>query len=71
VDYIKAETVAADSKAPFARPGKMQTAYLPLSLVKNSGLFIVYMGVVALLIGILLLVVRMNDLQPKAEHQQA
>jgi mono/diheme cytochrome c family protein len=71
VDYIKAETVVTDSKAPFAKPGKMQTAYLPLSIAKDYNLFIVYLAVVALLIAILLLAVRINDLQPKADEQQA
>jgi mono/diheme cytochrome c family protein len=71
VDYIKAETVIINSKAPFAKPGKRQAAYLPPSLVKHSGLFIIYLGIVALLIAILLLVVRMNDHQPKADEQQA
>jgi cytochrome c551/c552 len=71
VDYIKAETVITESKAPFAKPGKRQTAYLPPSLVKHSGLFIIYLGIVALLIATLLLVVRMNDLQSKADEQQA
>jgi cytochrome c551/c552 len=71
VDYIKAETVVTDSKAPFAKPGKRQTPYVPLSIEKDYGLFIVYLGAVALLIAILLLAVRIHNLQPKAEEQQA
>jgi cytochrome c551/c552 len=71
VDYIKAETVVKDSKAPFAKPGKKQTLYVPLSLEKDYVLFIGFLAVVALLIAILLVVVRITNLQPKTEEQQA
>jgi cytochrome c551/c552 len=71
VDYIKAETVVKDSKAPFAKPGKLQTPYKPLSIEKDYRLFIVYLAIVALLVTILLLVVRISDLKPQAEDLQA
>jgi cytochrome c551/c552 len=70
VDYIKSETVITDMKAPFAKPGKRQTAYIPLSVVKNYGLFLSYLAVVFLLIAILLLVVRVNSLQLRADDQR-
>jgi hypothetical protein len=61
VAYIKAETVIIDKSAPFAKPGKMETLYHPLSLEKNYVFFIIYLGLVALLIMSLLLAVRVKE----------
>lgn len=70
VEYIKLETIVTDTKAPFARPGKKQTAYVPLSIVNDSRVFMVYLTVVALLITILLFAVRVKNLQPKADDHR-
>ena len=71
VDYVKSATVVADTKAPFAKPGKKQTPYVPLSIVSDYRIFIVYLAVVFLLIAILLLAVRINSLQLEADDQRA
>lgn len=70
VDFIKQEAKPVVKDAPpFARPGKLQPNYIPLSLQKNYPVFIGYLGVVALLIAALLMAVRMtayrNNQAPK------
>lgn len=66
VDYIKSEAVSADTKAPFAKPVKQQTGYIPLSIKKDYMLFIGYLLSVALLIGVLLFVVKLKSFRQQA-----
>ena len=67
VEYIKAEggnsTIAA--KAPFAKPGKLRPAYLPLS-TSNYGVFIGFLAVVGILIAALLLAVQLKAYERQA-----
>lgn len=67
VDYIQSAVVVADTKAPFAKPGKRQTMYKPLSLQTDYWLFAGYLLVVGLLAGVLLLAVRLRKLHPAEE----
>jgi mono/diheme cytochrome c family protein len=66
VDYIKSEAATADTKAPFAKPSKSQTAYKPLSF-KDYGVFLIYLFAVAVLVMILVLAVWSKSLSVKAE----
>ncbi|MEO8404221.1 MAG: hypothetical protein ABI480_06490, partial [Chitinophagaceae bacterium] len=54
-------TVAQDAKAPFAKPSKLMTHWLPLSIHRDYPLLLMYLLVVALLIGTLLFAVRLTD----------
>lgn len=67
IEYIKSEAVMADTKAPFAKPLKLQTAYRPLSLADDAGVFLIYLVVVGLLILILLFAVRLKSFSAKAD----
>src|SRR5215216_341188 len=42
VEYVKSESKTGIEKAPFAKPGKLRPAYLPLSISKDSGLFVAF-----------------------------
>ncbi|MET0392904.1 MAG: cytochrome c [Chitinophagaceae bacterium] len=64
VEYIQSAVVVADAKAPFAKPGKLQTLYKPLSLGADGWLFAGFLLVVALLVGVLLLAVHLRKLHP-------
>jgi cytochrome c551/c552 len=65
LEFIKAETVASDNTAPFVKPGKQVTPYLPLSLTTDAGLFAGYIFVVFLLVMTLLFAVRLQKLRSK------
>lgn len=68
VDYIKAESkpVIAE-KAPFAKPGKLMPAYLPLSIQKDYGFFVSFLIVVSLLVIVLLFAVQVSEASYKNE----
>jgi mono/diheme cytochrome c family protein len=62
VAYIKAETKAvSEEKVPFEKPAKLRPAYIPLSLKKDAGFFLGFLGVVALLIIVLLFAVQLKQ----------
>ncbi|RYY28684.1 MAG: cytochrome c [Chitinophagaceae bacterium] len=64
VAYIKTVTVSGpDEKAPFARPGKLQPTWVPLSITGNAGFFITYLALVGVLIMVLLFAVNMSELK--------
>ena len=65
VAYINSEAKNPADKAPFARPGRLMTPYTPLSIQKDYLFFIGYLGVVALLIGIMLMAVRFVSFRNK------
>jgi cytochrome c551/c552 len=68
MDYIKAETkVGGGDVAPFAKPGKLHPAYLPLSIT-NYTFFISYVSVVLLLAGGLVALVNVQELQRKQKN---
>ena len=63
VEFIKAETKPASAEdAPFARPGKLHPAYVPLTIA-NYQFFLVYAGLVSLLIVAMLFLVRVEEYQ--------
>lgn len=69
VDYIKSEAKPlVVEKAPFARPGKLKPAYLPLSIEKDYGFFISFMIVVGLLILVLLFAVHVRDMKDRDQE---
>lgn len=65
VDYIKSQSTVTDTKAPFAKPRKLQTAYKPISLSKDWPVFAGFLVLVALLIGTLLFAVQVNEYKMK------
>jgi mono/diheme cytochrome c family protein len=69
IDYINSATVITDVKAPFAKPSKLRTPWLPLSISRDYPLLLMYLGVVALLIGILLFAVRLNDFRRNGSEE--
>ena len=61
VEYIKTEAKPVEEeKAPFATPSKLRPMYTPLSF-QNYGFFIVFLSIVALLIGVLLFAVQVKE----------
>ena len=64
VEFIKAEAkpAAAEEVAPFARPGKLHPALVPLTIV-NYPFFLVYVGLIGLLIVAMLFLVRVKEYQ--------
>lgn len=66
VEYIKSQVVAVEPRGPFAKPGKLRTAYLPLSLSRDSMLVVAYLMMVVLLVMLLLFAVRLKNLQVKS-----
>ncbi|MGZ5135667.1 MAG: c-type cytochrome [Flavitalea sp.] len=64
VAYIKSEAKPEGvAKVPFAKPGKLQPNYLPLSIRKDSGFFVAFGIMVALLIGVLFFAVQVRGLR--------
>ena len=62
IAYIKSEAKPeVTEKAPFTKPGKLQPNYLPLSIKKDYGFFIGYVGAVVLLIVVLLFAVQVRS----------
>ena len=66
VEYVKSESKTGIEKAPFAKPGKLRPAYLPLSISKDSGLFVGFFGAVGILILCLLFAVEVSALKRKS-----
>ena len=66
VEFIKAEakpaSASATESAPFARPGKLHPAFVPLTIA-NYQFFVVYVGLVVLLIVAMLFLVRVKEYQ--------
>lgn len=63
VDYIKSQTKSANSDAaPFARPGRLQPDYIPVSIT-NIGFFGPYIALVFLMIASIIIAVRVKELQ--------
>ena len=72
VEFIKSEAKpAGEEAAPFAKPTEQKTPYKPLSLKKDYGFFIAYLGVVALLIAVFVFLVHLNHIRTKVEDQKA
>lgn len=65
VEYIKANAVITDTKAPFEKPTKLRTVYRPISFDKDYLMIIAYAFAVLLLIGTLLLAVYFKSLKNK------
>lgn len=63
VQYIRSQVATDAPKGPFAKPGKLQTVYLPLSVSRDYGLLIAYLMTVALLVMLLLFAVRLKSFQ--------
>jgi len=62
--YIKSETKTTTAEqAPFAKPGKLVPGYYPLSIQKNYGFFISYLGAVLVLVLLLVFAVNIKDIQ--------
>jgi mono/diheme cytochrome c family protein len=69
VQYIKSETKEeAASEAPFRKPGKLQANYRPL-VITNFGPVVIYLILVALLIGALLALVEVKSMQRKVRGE--
>lgn len=65
VEYIRSESKAGTKEqAPFSRPEKLRPAYNPLS-IHNTGFFIAFFAVVAVLIAALLLAVQVKGMERK------
>ncbi|ATL45834.1 hypothetical protein COR50_00915 [Chitinophaga caeni] len=60
LDFVKKETEVIVAKAPFARPGQLTPAYVPVE-ASNWEFFLGYGGVVLLLILVLLLAVQVKS----------
>lgn len=69
VEYIKSETKAAVETAPFARPGKLQPAYVPIS-GNDYWAFAAIGGTVVLLVFALLLYAWVKQLERKLADKQ-
>jgi len=65
VAYIRsaAQTGKAASAAPFRTPGRLHPQYHPLSLRNNYGFFLSYIGIVLLMAGALVALVKVKNLQ--------
>lgn len=68
VAYIKTETKAEASTAPFKKPEKLRPAYTP-ETIYTPGFFATYLALVALLVGVLLMLVNVKALQRKANGE--
>lgn len=62
VAYIKSATVAVSDKPPFARPGKLEPSYFPLSIT-SYGFFGGYLMIISMLVLALLAWVYVKELQ--------
>lgn len=69
VEYINAST-QKESDAPFVKPSKLETYYLPPSLQRDYGMFLIYLMAVGLLVALLLFIVRMNTIAEAARSKQ-
>jgi cytochrome c2 len=65
IAYIKSETKAGTTEAPFSKPGKLVPNYHPLSIQNNSGFFITYLAAVAVLVLLLVFAVNVKEMQRK------
>jgi mono/diheme cytochrome c family protein len=72
VAYIKSEakTAANAEKAPFSKPGKLRPNYTPLTFA-NTGFFISYFVVVAMLIVTLLFAVQIKQYERNVNKDQS
>lgn len=71
VEYIKGETRAVDaSAAPFKKPGKKMVNYIPLSVTRDYAFFVVYLILVACLVGALAFAVRSNNFRRQLKEQK-
>lgn len=71
IEYIKSEARPAnESDAPFAKPGKRKSNYLPLTIQKDYWFFIGYLLTVGMLIITLLLVVQLKGFKNKHLNQE-
>ncbi len=67
VEFIKSESKPiGEQKAPFAKPGRRDSGYKPLSLSNDYLIFLVYLASVGILIAILLFAVHVNSLKRKS-----
>jgi len=66
VEYINSESKPiGEQTAPFAKPATRSTGYKPLSLTKDYLIFLVYLAIVGMLIGVLLLAVHVSGYNQK------
>ncbi len=66
VEFIKSESKpVGEEKPPFAKPGTRPTGYKPLSLAKDYWIFLIYLGTIGMLIGVLLFAVHVNSFKQK------
>jgi cytochrome c551/c552 len=69
VEYIKMEEKSGGTDAaPFARPGKLRPAYLPIAIT-NYKFFVTYVAVVLMLVGALVALVNVKALQREREGE--
>ncbi|HZI52782.1 MAG TPA: cytochrome c [Chitinophagaceae bacterium] len=72
VEYIKSESKpVGEQVAPFAKPGKREPGYKPLSLQKDYLIFLVYLAIVGMLIAVLLFAVHVNSLKQKTQNKKS
>lgn len=70
VHYIKSESKPAGAeKAPFAKPGKKKTGYIPLTIQNDYMFFILYLMAVGLLIAVLLFAVNLKHYHHKMQER--
>ncbi len=66
--YVKSEAkTATATEAPFVKPWKVVPNYLPLSITKDAGFFVAYIFAVFLLVGLLIFLVNVKDMQRQKE----
>jgi cytochrome c2 len=65
IAYIKSETKAGTTKAPFSKPGKLVPNYHPLSMQNNSGFFITYLVAIAVFVLLFVFAVNVKELERK------
>ncbi|RYY99706.1 MAG: cytochrome c [Chitinophagaceae bacterium] len=66
VEYIKAESVSSESKAPFVKPGMLRPNYLPTPI--GHTFFIGFLAVVLLLVAVLLFAVQLKQYDRQLEE---
>ncbi len=70
VDYVKSQTKSASSDAaPFARPGRLQPNYIPVS-ISNLGFFIPYIALIFVMIACMVIAVKVKELQRENKKEE-
>lgn len=63
VEYIKSQSASSSEQAPFTKPLKKTTPYMPLTVQNDYGFFIGYLAVVVILILAMLFAVQSKTFQ--------